>query len=294
MNKFPKISIIFPNFNGGKEPLECLKSVTKTDYPKSKLEIMVIDNASSDGSNRKIKKSFPEVSLLQQTENLGFAKAVNLGIKKSTGEFLLITNDDILIDRNGIKKLVNYAQNHPETGCLTGKIFSKQHPDNLAVGGCKFNYISGNINLFYKPDITHEPDWAAGCAMFIPRQVLNLTGLFDTAFPHFFEDFDLCLRIRKSGYKIIYLPDVIFWHGQSTTGNRNKPDKYYKWYQSKIRFMLKNLHWLNFILMMTLQLFLVIPYRTLVLKDGRLIPFLRAVWWNLYNLPESLSARSHA
>jgi GT2 family glycosyltransferase len=289
--KLPTISIIFPIYNGGNEPLECLKSIHKLNYPRSKLEIIVIDNASTDGSPALINKYYPHVILIRLKQNFGFAKAVNLGIKKSHGEYLFITNDDVLFDKNSMSLLIKYILLHPEAGCLTGKILSKKLPKQIASGGCMFNHFTGNINLKYQSNIVHHPDWAQGCAMFIPKSIFKQTGLFDTGFPHFFEDQDLCLRIKKQGYLITYLPNILFWHGESTTANKNLKDKYFRWYCGKIRFILKNLPVINIFAILIIQFILVMPVRTIILRDGRFFPFLNALGWNIITLNKTLAAR---
>ena len=120
---YPKVSIIFPNFNGGNEPLECLASIQKLNYLKEKIETIVIDNGSSDGSDIEIKKRFPKVKLIKNKSNLGFAKAINKGINKATGNFIFVTNDDLVFEKNSLKKLIEYARLHDEIGVIGGKIF---------------------------------------------------------------------------------------------------------------------------------------------------------------------------
>src|SRR4030042_4827442 len=100
---YPMISIIFPNYNGGQNPLECLSSIEKLNYPKSKLETIIVDNHSTDESITKIKKQYLWVKIIELKKNLGFAGGINKGIKKANGTYLFITNDDILFEKNSLK-----------------------------------------------------------------------------------------------------------------------------------------------------------------------------------------------
>ena len=128
--------------------------------------------------------------------------------------------------------------------------------------------------------------------MLIPKKVFKSLGLFDPKFAHQFEDYDFCLRVQRSGLKVIYLPSAKFWHGVSLTADKNKPLKYYHWYQNKVRFLIKNLPLINIISILTFQILLIIPYRAIILRDGRFIPFLKGIFWNLKYIGKTLDARN--
>lgn len=291
MKKLPTVSIIFPNFNGGKEPLDCLTSIQKLNYEKSKIETIVIDNNSQDGSDIKIKSEFPKVKLIKNSQNLGFAKAVNQGIKISKSNYVFVTNDDIVFEKNSLINLVNFAQQYSGASVIGGKIFYKYKPKKLASAGYKINIWTGAIKIAENPDLAKEPDWVQGCAILIPKLVFKKIGLFDTGFSHLFEDVDFCFRARRAGFKIIYFPNAKFWHGESLTADKNKSAKYLNWYKGKFRFIFKNLPIVNILSIVFIQTFLVIPYRAIVLKDGRLLPFIKGIIWNITNLSGTLKLR---
>lgn len=291
MKSYPKVSIIFPNYNGGKEPLECLSSTDKLNYPKEKLEVIVVDNNSKDGSDIKIKSQFPQVILIKNKKNFGFAKAVNLGIKKSSGSYVFVGNDDLVFEKNSLKNLIDYSQNNPGVGILGGKIFYKSQPKKLCSSGHSMNKWTGNVYPITSSNRIKELDWIQGCALLVPRKVLDKIGLFDPGYYIFFEDFDLAIRARDAGFKVVCLPEVTFWHGESLTVDKNKTQKYFHWYQSKIRFVLKNLPLVNILSILFIQTLFIIPYWTLILHDGRLKPFLKGLFWNLRNLNKTLKAR---
>lgn len=291
MRKYPLVSIVFPNFNGGREPIDCLASIYRLSYPK--FEVIVIDNNSTDGSFEKIRKKFPKVKLIKNNENLGFAKAVNQGIKLSKGEYVFIGNDDIVFEKNSLKILIDSFLKDKSIGIMGGKIFSKKNKKKIISSGHMMNLWTGNIKPLKTDETQGEPFWIQGCAMLIPKLVLNKVGFLDPGFNHFFEDIDLCMRVRKIGLKVVYIPNAIFWHGDSISSNKNLPQKYYFWYKNKFRFILKNLHVYNILSIVLIQVFVITPYRSLVLRDGRLFPFLKGAGWNLLHLIETLNLRKN-
>lgn len=281
--KYPKVSIIFPNYNGGNEPLDCLSSIQKLNYPKDRLEAIVVDNGSTDGSDLQIRKRFPKVILLKNKYNLGFAKAINQGAEKSKGEYLFITNDDIVFDKNSLRFMVNYAMQNPNVGLLGGKIFLKEAPQKICSSGYMMNLWTGHIYISPYAHKNHEPDWVQGCAMLISKPIFKILGGLDEAFTHYFEDQDLALRIRRLGFKVVYLPKALFWHGEGTTANKNIDKKTFEWYKNKFRFILKNLPVLNILSIFFVQFFLILPYRILCF-DKRSICMIHGLLWNLKRL----------
>jgi GT2 family glycosyltransferase len=298
MITYPKVSIIFPNYNGGKEPLECIESIKNLNYPKDKIEIIVIDNKSTDGSLQRIRNQESGIRnigqkliIIENEENVGFAKAINQGIKHSNGKYIFITNDDILFEKNSLKYMINYMEEQPKVGITGGKIFLKSNPKKIVSCGYMMNLWTGNVYPAPKPNTIKEPHWVQGCAMLIPKVALKKLGLLDAGFSHYFEDFDICLRAKRSGFSVHYLPNAIFWHGEATTGNKDKKNKYYHWYKNKIRFVIKNLPLINVLSILLFQVLIVTPYRSLFLQDGRFIPFLKGFFWNIIHLPQTLEAR---
>jgi len=300
MKNYPPVSIIFPNHNGGSEPLECLRSIKNLNYPKNRIEVIVVDNNSTDGSLQKVKSQKSKVKstgqnlkIIENKVNVGFAKAINQGINSSHGEFIFITNDDIIFDKDSLKILVEYLIAYPNVGVAGGKIFSKKRPTQVISCGYMMNKWTGNIYPFSNPNVIKEPDWVQGCAMLVPKAVLNKIGMLDENFSLiYFEDFDLCIRAKKAGYSIAYIPSAHFWHGQSKTMDKNLQHKYYQWYKNKVRFIIKNLPIFNILSILLIQFFIITSYRALVLRDRRFIPFLKGFYWNIKNILKTLAART--
>mgnify|MGYP001592549509 FL=1 len=130
-NSLPKVSIIFPNYNGGRLSLDCLQSIKKLNYPKERIETVVVDNGSTDGSDIKIKSKFPNVKLVKNKQNLGFAKAINIGGKIAKGSFFLITNNDVIIDKDCVKNLITFLQKPPSIGIIGPAIYDLKNPQKI-------------------------------------------------------------------------------------------------------------------------------------------------------------------
>lgn len=290
MNKKPIVSIIFPNYNGGKEPLECLESISRLNYSKDKIEIIIIDNNSKDGSLENIKKQKAKIknikfTIIENKENVGFPKAINQGIKKSTGDYIFIGNDDLIFEKNSIKSMIDYITKNKKIGVLGGKIFSKQNKKQVVSNGYMFDKWTGNIYRSKVDNKISHPDWIQGCAMLVPKYIFGEIGLLDENYSLiYFEDLDFCFRVRKKGYSIVFNPQSSFYHGESTSVNKNVSLKYFYWYKNKILFCLKNLSFLQSTIILLNMFFIVMPYRAIVLQDKRYLPFLKGLLWNITNI----------
>ena len=288
-NSFPKISIVFSNLNGSKEPLECLASIQKLTYPKAKIETIVIDNGSTDGSPEKIAKKFPDVKLIRLKKAIGLPASLNLGIRRSKGSYIFIANDDILLGKNSITRMVNYLKNHQDIGVLGGKVFYKDQPKKLTDSASSFNFYLGSIK---KPRSQSEILWLQSCAIMIPRTVFDKIDLFDEGFyPLYFDDFDFCLRARKANFKLALLKEAVFWHGCGKTTEKSAKSKiYYWWYRNKIRFLLKNASPIQIISSLSCQIFVSFA-RSIAERQNLLLPLFRASLENLREFPKIMTAR---
>ena len=289
-NKLPFVSIIFSNYNGGREPLECLASINKLNYPKNKIETIVIDNGSWDNSPEKIAGKFPQVKLIKLKKDIGLPASLNLGIKRSAGKYIFIANDDIVLEKNSIKNMVNFLEKNTNVGVLGGKVFYKDDPKKLSDSACDFNFYLGEIKKGLAKG--NQIKWLQSCAIMIPRAIFQKVGLFDSGFyPLYFDDFDFCLRVKNSGFKIVYLPSAVFWHGVGKTTQKFPSKKvYYWWYKNKIRFLLKNAAPIQIITCLIAQI-LATSFKSIKEKQFILAILLKAMFENLTALPQTLKLR---
>ena len=231
-----KLSIIIVNYNV-KYFLEQALSSVKNALHQIPAEIIVVDNASSDGSCEMVKTKFPEVQLIENKSNVGFSKANNQGMKIATGEFTLLLNPDTLLQEDTLEKAINFMEMHDEAGALGVKMldgkgnFLPESKRSFPTPAVSFFKLFGLSALFPKSklfakyhlgylneDEIHDVDVLAGAFMLIRKKVLDEIGLLDESFFMYGEDIDLSYRIQKAGYKNYYFPKtrIIHYKGEST------------------------------------------------------------------------------
>ena len=229
------LSIIIVSYNVKSFLRQCLKSVysSKIDIP---LEIIVVDNYSFDQSVEMVKNEFPKVKVIENNKNLGFAKAVNIGVKHSSGEYICLLNPDSVIENGTLQELYNHYINNTNTGIVGAKIInpngttqlaSKRTFPSLWIGISKFlglNKIFPNSKLFagynqtfISEDNISNVDAVSGSCMLFSKQIFNDINGFDESYFLYFEDTDFCTRVKDSGKEIIYFPKakVIHYKGES-------------------------------------------------------------------------------
>lgn len=194
-------------------------------------EIIVIDNASHDGSVEMMQNLYPQVRLVMSETNTGHAKGNNLGIKEASGEYLIIMNSDIIFfDANDVTKMLNYLDQHPEVALLGPKLING---DGSVQNSCfrpysaftpiyrrtplgRFDFAKRDLARHLMHDFNHEMlqevEWVLGAVLVGRKAVLDKIGAFNEDFFLYFADFELCDRIRFNGFKIMYYPDVKIVH----------------------------------------------------------------------------------
>lgn len=293
--KYPLVSVIFPTLNGWKDTKLTLKSLYRLNYPAKNLEIIIIDNNSSDGTPILVRKMFPKVSVYIQQENLGYSKAVNIGIRKSRGKYILLSNNDITFEKNYLKNMVELAQTDPNIGIIGSKVYLKSQKNKYGFGGLKINPYLG----FFKYDLTNL-DCVRDCdvpptgGFFVRKKIFKTVGLLDEGFFLYFEDIDFSIRVKKAGYKILFNPASISFHGQSHTAYREIPYEkiIYQGYKSKWRCIFKHLTFLQILTSLFLQFFVTIHIENKRSTIKTYTPFLKAFLWNVSNLKETINIRN--
>ncbi len=253
-----KLSIIIVNYNVKYFIEQCLQSVRVAlkDIP---AEVFVVDNNSVDGSQALIKEKFPEVHLIENTENFGFSKANNQAIKKAKGEYILLLNPDTLVEEDTFTTTISYLDEHPKAGGLGVKMidgkgnFLPESKRALPTPRVAFYKIFGLAKFFPRSkkfgkyhltyldkEKIHEVDVLSGAFMMIRKKVLDEIGLLDENFFMYGEDIDLSYRITKADYKNIYFPKtrIIHYKGEST--KKNSVNYVFVFYNAMIIFARKH------------------------------------------------------
>lgn len=230
------LSIIIVNWNTREFLKNCLRSIYRTTR-NMKFEIIVVDNASSDGSAEMVEKEFPGTRLIKNKENRGFAFANNQGIKVAQGEFVLLLNSDTIILDNAIEESMNFMRRYKKAGAMGCKLLNQNgslQPSChrfISLGGAVLHKI-GILKLlprqyrakFESPivswnnDEIKEVDYVKGAFLLLSASAIRKIGLLDEQFFMYAEEADLCLRLRRSGLKVYFYPfaKIIHLKGQSS------------------------------------------------------------------------------
>ena len=229
-SSYPKHSIILVTFNQVKYTLECIKSINVTltnDY-----EIIVVDNKSTDDTVKLIRKEFPEVTLIENKQNLGFPKAVNQGILEAQGDYVLPLNNDIVVTEGWLDRMVEIAEKHPEVaivGPISNSVSGRQLDKNAKYESIpEMHKYATKIRKENKGQLFEFPRVAFLCTL-IKKEVIDKIGGLDERYsPGNFEDDDFCLRAQMAGYKTVMATDVFIHHYGSVSFKADGESQYAK------------------------------------------------------------------
>lgn len=243
------LSIIIVNYNV-KEFIQNLLESIKSASLNLKTEIIVVDNASDDGSIELMKQKYPYVHLIENHRNEGFSKANNLGLKVAKGKYLLLLNPDTLVKEDTFEKMISFFESTPEAGMAGCKLLNTDGTLQLACRRgfpgpwASFTKVTGLSTLFPKSPLfarynltyldenkTYEVDAISGAFMMIRREVYEKIGGLDETFFMYGEDLDLCYRVNQAGYKVYYVhsTEIIHYKGESTKrSNLNEVKVFYE------------------------------------------------------------------
>lgn len=220
--QFPLLSVIIPHYNGSHHLTTCLTALRTQTYPP--LEIIVVDNGSSDESVAFTRRDFPEVKVIALGRNLGLTGAINRGIEQAQGEIIAPLNNDTEVAPGWAAALVEALQQHPEAGIAASKMLLFDRRDILHSAGDGFGCdgIPINRGVWQKDEgqFDHDLYIFGGCggAVAYRRPMLVDIGLFDEDFFMYLEDVDLNWRAQMAGYRAIFVPAAIVYHQLSATG----------------------------------------------------------------------------
>ena len=230
------ISIVILNTNDRVYLEGCLESL-KGCAPSRQVEIIVPDNASTDGSVEMLESKFPEVKLLHNGGNLGFTKGNNAGIRASSGKYVFLLNTDIKVLGDCIEKMADFLDRHPEVGLAAPKILNadmtlqctcRKNPTlwnnfcqafGLAKAFRNIPFFSGEEMFYFKGDRVLDVDVFVGCFSCVRRSAMDKVGLLDENFYMYRDDVDWCMRFNRAGWRVVFNPDAqaIHYGGTSTT-----------------------------------------------------------------------------
>ena len=223
------LSIVIVNYKTRGLLKQCLKGL-RLVRPRIDHEIIIVDNASNDGTKEMIEEFFPEVHLIVNDRNRGFAVGNNQGILAATGRYVMILNPDIAVLEGSIEKLIVFLESHPDAAAVGPKLVN---PDGSIQFSC-YRFPAPMIPLYRRTplgllpwarrslrhylmmdinhDISRTADWLLGACLVVRRMAIDRIGLMDERFFLYFEDVDWCRRFWRAGFKVYYVPSALMVH----------------------------------------------------------------------------------
>jgi hypothetical protein len=224
-----KLSIIIVAWNVKDDLLRCLASV-RENPPAGTFEQIVVDNNSTDSTVEAVRRQFPEVAIVENPENVGFARANNQGMEQARGDYVLLLNPDTVVHPHALDRLVAFLDEHPDVGACGPKLLNDDGSPQGSVrrfptfrGVLYAHTICRMLGLFRRQhrewmmkdftfDRQTDVDQIMGAAMMARRAVIDQVGGLDANFFMYFEEVDWCYRIKQAGWRIVFLPDAVITH----------------------------------------------------------------------------------
>lgn len=264
-----KVSVIVVTYNNEQTIEGCSRPILAQPFDFS-IEVIVVDNASSDGTVALINREFPEVRLIQNKENIGLAKAINRGIKASRGMYVLMLNPDTVVRKNALKKLVKFADSDPRIGIVGPRLLfpdgsvqkeAQRFPTLWPMIFWLFRLhrippffdlppLRGFLLRNFDYEKTQEAEHLMGAALLIRQEVFRQIGLLDENFWLWFEETDLEKRAKDAGWRVVYYPEAEVVHLVGESTRKMNPFKLrYIWNKSlRYYFQKHRPHWEQIVL----------------------------------------------
>lgn len=246
-----KVYIVLVNWNRYAETARCIESLKKAEY--AAYRIVVVDNASTDGSAGKLEKNFPDCAVIRNASNAGFAGGVNAGIRRALeekAEYILIINNDTEVRKDFLSALVGTAESDARIGIVTGKIYYMEDKQKIWSYGGVFDVNTGMARHCKHEDESRKQYkhpvyfYAQGCLLLIKAGCINDVGLLSELFFHLGEDVEYCVRAQRRGWKIALSPGSVIYHDASSSMRFFSP--LYNYYEQRNRlYIIKEYHTYN-------------------------------------------------
>lgn len=265
----PRASVVIVNYNGGDQVTACLESVL-ADPAGAAYQIILVDNASSDGSAQVVADRFPRLTLLRSQTNLGFGGANNLGARHARGDYLAFLNPDTVVTPGWLEALLAALEEEPQPALATSKILLLNEPERINTAGNEVHLTGLTLcrGAGLDSDRLDEPaevTAVSGAAFAMHRELFEQLGGFDAEFFMYLEDTDLSLRARLAGARCLYVPRSVVYHDYEL---RFGPDKTYYEEHNRYRMVLKAFRWPTLLLLLpALLLAEVVTWGYVLLRD---------------------------
>jgi hypothetical protein len=257
------VSVIIVNWNTRDILRNCLLSIYEQTN-EIDFEVIVVDNASTDGSVEMVKRDFPHSSLIENVGNRGFAAANNQGLKIAKGPYILLLNSDTVVLDGAIQKTVAFAKQHPEAAVIGCKVLN---PDRSLQPTCfmfpsllnmflsstymyklfpKSKFFGREQMTWWNRNDVREVDVVTGCFMLVKKKAIEQVGMMDEQFFMYAEETDWCYRLKKAGWKLLFTPDAQIIHFGGQSSKQIQGEMLVRLRLSILRFVNKHYGWLEF------------------------------------------------
>lgn len=293
MENNPLISIVIVNYNSTDITCELLKSINSLTY--TNIEVIVVDNASVQDPSAQLLAVYPDVKIILNKRNAGYAGGNNAGIKAAKGEYIFIVNNDTVLTPDIIDGLLEIFKTYPDAGVACPKIHYYDSPGIIEFAGYKkVNEYNGRNSMIGcgendngQYDRVSVTNYAHGAAMMIPAEVIAEVGLMPEIYFLYYEEFDWCEQIKRKGYKIYYQYKSLIYHKESMTVGRKTILKTFYLNRNRILFMRRNVKGFPLLIFSVYFLFITLPANSFIYllkkETGHLKAFWKGFIWNLTN-----------
>ncbi len=254
-NKPADLSIIIVSWNVCDLLRKCLQSIEQ-GKGNLNVEVIVVDNASSDGSQDMVRDEFPTVKLEAQSENVGFPRGNNLGLEIANGSHFLLLNPDTEVLGDALSILIQYLENHPAVGLVAGQLLNPDRSTQssirrfptVAIGIFESTWLQGLaprrlLDRYYfadaPADTPLEVDWVVGACMMVRKEIIEQVGLLDEAYYMYSEELDWCKRIKTAGWQVVYLPTAEIIHHVGKSSEQAVAERHVNFQRAKLRYFRK-------------------------------------------------------
>jgi GT2 family glycosyltransferase len=222
-DNLPFVSIIVVNYNGKHFLGECFASLENLDYPRDKFEVILVDNASTDGSVQYVRENFTRVNILQLDKNYGFCKPNNDGVKLANGEYVVFLNNDTVVTKEWLFELVKGALSEERIASCASKMLYYDRRNMINTAGGKITIIGGGFYKGYgdkdgpKYSKLEYTGFGCGAGVLVRKELFQYVGGFDEDYFASCEEHDLGWKLWLYGYKVLYVPTAVMYHKESGT-----------------------------------------------------------------------------
>jgi GT2 family glycosyltransferase len=225
---YPKVSVITVNWNGYEDTIECLESLKKITYPN--YDVVIVDNASSGDDVKILNNRYGDhIHIIANEQNYGFPGGCNIGMRyalSNGAEYLLLLNNDTIVDPEFLTELVKVAESQSSIGIVGSKIYYYHHPESIESAGGRIRWWLGHIENYGKVedvgqwDEVAERDFVYGISLLIKKNLIDQISFMDTYFFFSIDDCDYCTKAKRAGFKVVYAPNSKVWHKKGGSSSK--------------------------------------------------------------------------